>query len=262
MLLKTKTKVTLVGLFAFFAGAAWYLSSTSYFKSEVKIDATKLAENLPLSNTNTNQTTENSGVSINPSDALTQKKRAMTTMFWVGEDADASNDYISNEGSFWDNAWQKSFGGIDNPKNRCGYNPCAFTPKENPFYVALPYAEFDQDGVLKKSLTQIPWYTEQTDKKKSLLKNTWVEVTYKNTTCYGQWEDVGPNNEDDFAYVFGSATAPTNTFGERAGLDVSPALATCLKMNDNAETTWRFVKASAVPPGPWKTIVTSSPINW
>lgn len=186
-------------------------------------------------------------------------KATMTTYFFVGEPADASNDFIQNSESFWDEEWKEHFGGADDPSDRCGYRPCGFTPLENPFYFALPYADYDQNGDLKPSAHSVPWYRPGMT---VVLKNHWIEVTHNGHTCYGQWEDVGPDNEDDFAYVFGSSLTPTNTFGEKAGLDVSPALWDCLGMADNDITSWKFVDESAVPAGPWKDIVTSSGSTW
>lgn len=182
----------------------------------------------------------------------------MTTLFWVGEAADADNAYITNTESYWDEKWQEHFGGVDSPNCRSGYLPCAFTPKENPFYFALPYAEYDANGSVKDTSKKIPWFGKDD---LPLLKNRWIRVSHAGVTCYGQWEDVGPNGEDDFAYVFGKAK-PINTFGERAGLDVSPALWKCLQMSDNDETTWEFVDADLVPAGPWKDTVTTSGISW
>ena len=181
----------------------------------------------------------------------------MTTLFWVGEPSDSDNAYISNTQSFWDDAWQHHFGGIDDPNCRTGYYPCSFVPKENPFYVALPYGDYE-NGVLKSSVTVVPWYGLDS---LPLLKNRWVVVVYEGYVCYGQWEDVGPNNEDDFSYVFATGK-PANTFGERAGLDVSPALWSCLHMSDNASTSWAFVDAKEVPAGPWEKTETTSGIFW
>src|SRR6185312_15910681 len=90
--------------------------------------------------------------------ALAAFKSTETTYFYIGEPADESNDFIQNSESYWDEEWSLHFGGVDDPTKRCGYRPCGFTPKENPFYVALPYAEFDEDGNLKASATQVPWY--------------------------------------------------------------------------------------------------------
>ncbi|MEK9177082.1 MAG: hypothetical protein AAB923_02180 [Patescibacteria group bacterium] len=187
-------------------------------------------------------------------------RTAMTTFFWVGEAAGAENAGIPNHESFWDDEWQGHFGGVDDPTLRCGYAPCGFQPKENPFYVALPYGEYE-DGALKENAKNVPWYAEVAPEE-PLLKNRWVEVRYSGRTCYGQWEDVGPNGEDDFAYVFGGIKTPANTFGERAGLDVSPALWACLSMTDNARTEWRFVPEGNVPEGPWKETTTTRGVSW
>lgn len=189
---------------------------------------------------------------------LSPWKKVMTTYFYVGEPADADNAFITNTASYWDEKWQQHFGGVDTPGCRNGYRPCAFTPKENPFYFALPYAEYDPAGNLKSSVTKIPWYKKDS---LQLLKNRWIAVRHGETTCYGQWEDVGPNGEDDFAYVFDSKE-PVNTFGAHAGLDVSPALWKCLQMKDNDQTEWAFIDASDVPAGPWKDIVTTSGTSW
>lgn len=186
------------------------------------------------------------------------RKSAFTTLFWAGEGADASNGYISNVPSYWDEKWGEHFGGVDDPEDRCGYRPCSFVPKENPFYVALPYGEYGSSG-LKASAKNVPWYSAGSSA--PLLKNRWVEVAYRDSVCYGQWQDVGPFEEDDFAYVFGNA-APKNTYGVKAGLDVSPALYDCLGMTTNATTEWRFVDAADVPDGPWKETVTTSGIYW
>jgi hypothetical protein len=179
-------------------------------------------------------------------------KKTMTTIFWVGEDATEDNGYIHNFASFWDGDWMKHYGGVDSPDDRKGYLPAAFTPKQNPFYVALPFAELDNEGKLKEIAKKIPGFGSG----KPLTKDRWVEVRYRGTSCFAQWQDVGPTNEDDFDWVFGSATRPKNTFGLKAGLDVSPAVADCLGMKDNDETEWRFVDEEHVPDGPWQAIVT------
>jgi hypothetical protein len=187
-------------------------------------------------------------------------KSVITTQFWVGEQSDESNGYIPNHESYWDDQWLEHFGGVDDPACRNGYHPCAFTPLENPFYVALPYGEYDEAGTgLKASAQRIPWFSS--DGTEPLLKNQWVEVRYKSNVCYGQWQDVGPFLTDDFMYVFGTQ-APSNTFGVKAGLDVSPALWDCLGLATNDVTTWRFVRASEVPDGPWKEIITTRGVSW
>jgi hypothetical protein len=180
--------------------------------------------------------------------------RVMTTVFWVGEEANASNDFIANDASAWDGEWVTHYGGIDDPNDRCGFHPCGFTPKENPFYFALPYNDLDDRGRAKDSQNLVPWH-DDTHSRGTILKNRWIEIVYEGAMCYAQWEDVGPNESDDFDYVFGDAK-PRNTFGVRAGLDVSPAVRDCLGMQGNRETGWRFVEEGDVPEGPWKEIVT------
>jgi hypothetical protein len=185
-------------------------------------------------------------------------KTTMTTMFWVGEAADAENAFIPNHESYWDKDWLANFGGVDNPWARNRHWPSGFTPKENPFYVALPYGEFRDDGMLKTKAYEVPWYQPGLI---PLLKNRWVEIRHDGRVAFAQWQDVGPCGEDDFAYVFGPAGLPRNTFDAKAGLDVSPAVWHALGMRENAPTAWRFVDASVVPEGAWTEIVTVSGNN-
>jgi hypothetical protein len=180
-------------------------------------------------------------------------KKTITTVFWVGEGATADNGYIDNYGSYWDAHWMRHFGGVDTPSRRRGYFPAAFTPKQNPFYIALPFAEVDQEGNLKEIAKQIPGFGQT---KEPLTRNRWVEIRYKGKSCYAQWQDVGPSGEDDFDWVFGSASKPKNKSGLKAGLDISPAAAQFLGIQDSARTEWRFVDAAEVPDGPWNAIVT------
>ena len=73
-------------------------------------------------------------------------KNITATTFWVGEDANSStNGNISNIPSAWDENWTINFGGVDEPNSRNGYCPANFIPKENPFYFALPYNDFDEN---------------------------------------------------------------------------------------------------------------------
>jgi len=100
-------------------------------------------------------------------------KSAITTLFWVGEPSDVDNAFIPNDVSYWDNQWRLSFGGVDDPKHRNGYWPADFEPRENPFYVALPFGEFEPTnddehvvsfkllGRLEARETPIPLLTRQ-----------------------------------------------------------------------------------------------------
>jgi hypothetical protein len=154
--------------------------------------------------------------------------------------------------------------GTDDPFNRNGYWPAGFTPLENPFYVALPYDDLDDSGNRRDNVADvIPWAKTQTFAPTvSIAKNRWVKITANGNTCYAQWEDVGPFNTNDVRYVFGTAR-PRNRVNNHAGLDVSPAVQTCLGIPyDITPTSWRFVEASEVPTGPWLQIVTTSQLDF
>jgi hypothetical protein len=92
----------------------------------------------------------------------TQFKRTMTTLFWVGEPSNADNDFIPNDVSYWDQDWQASYGGVDDPERRNGFWPAGFDPKENPFYVALPMASLfagtNSNPWLNASLGTVPTF--------------------------------------------------------------------------------------------------------
>lgn len=181
-------------------------------------------------------------------------KHAVATVFWVGEDEASDNGFIHNRSSAWDIDWEEHYGGVDDPEERCGFEPCAFVPEENPFYVALPYNDLAR-GRRKDNASMIPWNDPAS--RTSVLKNRWIAVRYEGRICYGQWQDVGPFEEDDVAYVFGDVATPGNVIGVGAGIDLSPALRDCLRADDVAAVEWRHVEADDVPDGPWRTIITT-----
>lgn len=185
------------------------------------------------------------------------------TVFWIGEEASEENGYISNSKSAWDYEWEQHYGGLDDPNNRDGYYPAAFTPKENPFYFALPYNDFDDNGLRKSDVeSYIPWASEGNyTSVQSMCKNRWVKIIKNDKIAYAQWEDVGPFGENDYKYVFGTAL-PENLINNYAGLDVSPAVRDYLDITDVDIVNWQFVNDDEVPEGPWKTIITTSQINW
>lgn len=190
-------------------------------------------------------------------------KNITTTYFWAGEEAGKDNKNISNLPSAWDEQWVKHFGGVDSPKNRSGYFPSGFSPKENPFYFALPYNDFDGNGDRRKEVSSvIPWAKSRTwGSGESMLKNQWIKIMKGDKVAYAQWQDVGPFREDDAAYVFGTASPKSKT-NEHAGLDVSPAVYDVLGLLDVDQVDWQFISSSAVPDGPWKKVVTTSQIYW
>lgn len=181
-----------------------------------------------------------------------------TTVFWVGEAATNDNGQIGNSESAWDEHWFANFGGTDNPNNRNGILPAGFTPKENPFYFALPYSDIDDSGNRKSSATKCPLFQERKNSPHSWCKNSWIAIKNGEKIAYAQWEDAGPFGENDEAYVFGT-TAPANKNGVGAGLDISPAVKDFLGLDDVSRCDWAFVSSKDVPSGPWKQIVTTTP---
>ena len=189
-------------------------------------------------------------------------------VFWVGE-PQGNGSSEDNALSAWDDDWQVHYGGYDDYQNRNGYYPTGFTPKENPFYLDLPYNDFNDNGNPKSNrLTVVPWANEKNwSSEESMMKNRWVKITRNDIICYGQIEDAGPYQYDDYNYVFGTNDArPKSTISNNAGMDVSPALRDCLHFvglnNVDNKVDWQFVNFSDVPSGPWKEIVTTSQINW
>ena len=172
-----------------------------------------------------------------------------------------------------------SIGSLRTPAN--GYFPTGLQQiYQNPFYLDLPYDDYnptdatDITGYATRC-QDIPWANDVgyagncTNSNFSYMKNRWVKIMANGKTCYGQIEDAGPADDgngnphyDDRVYVFGSNDArPINKSYNSAGMDVSPALNSCLGgvFNSDLNVNWQFVEASDVPATPWKTIVTTSP---
>lgn len=186
----------------------------------------------------------------------------VATVFWVGEQP-TENNPTPNHMSSWDTQWMQSFGGYDDPDraNRTDYfTPVGFTPKQNPFYVALPYNDLVNHATTKASAkTIIPWFKQKFVREgKSVLKGTWLAIRYGNRICYAQWEDCGPFETDDAAYVFGNSR-PRNTSNNGAGIDVSPSVRDYLGMPSMSRCDWRFVDVTEVPDGPWRRWGTNNP---
>jgi hypothetical protein len=179
-------------------------------------------------------------------------RHVTTTFFWVGEPADSDNGDIANAASAWDDSWEQHFGGVDDPEHRSGYRPAAFVPKENAFYVALPYNDYDGNGDKKPDAAKRCPHG---------CKNRWVRIIHKGRAAYAQWEDVGPFGENDVRYVFGTRRPKSRT-NEHAGFDVSPAVRDYFRLHDIDTTSWQFVPASAVPHGPWRKTVTTRGVSW
>lgn len=192
------------------------------------------------------------------------KKSITATVFWIGEKPTQNNPTPNNKSS-WDVNWQSNYGGFDNPdpKVRRGFLPPGFIPKQNPFYVALPYNDCLNHRFHKPEAPRvIPWWTRIVRKPgESACKGRWVQIYCPKTrkVCYAQWEDCGPFVTDDWEYVFGKKR-PKNTKNQGAGIDISPAIRDYLGVGNKATVHWRFIEFSRVPQsGPWAQHGTNNP---
>jgi hypothetical protein len=228
----------------------------------------------------------------------------VATTFWVGELHDASAADGSQVCSTYDARWAQHWSGVTSgavPGNapgcpgsptggcdgvvrdgRCqterrdasnGFFPREANPRENPFYVDVPYDDVNDTRSFAQRCTVIPWagdlgYAGRCgDPSFSYLKNRWVAVVGPNRqTCFGQVQDAGPARYDDAAYVFGANDArPASKEYDGAGIEVSPALNGCAGFaaldGSSDRVSWRFVDEIDVAPGPWRKIITRSPVN-
>lgn len=208
----------------------------------------------------------------------------VSTTFWVGEIFDTTASDGSQVFSTYDRLWLAHYGGCDGrmrgsvcetERRRAdnGYFPRSMTPRENPFYLDLPFDDLNNSAAFRARAQVVPWAQDPgyaghaRDHRFSYMKNRWVKLTGPNRhTCYGQIEDAGPGLYNDSRYVFGQHNArPANRRYNHAGMDVSPALNGCLgfaELNGERDNvSWRFVERVAVPHGPWTRIVTTSSVT-
>ncbi len=204
----------------------------------------------------------------------------VSTTFWVGEIFDPNASDGSQMISTYDSSWFAHYGGCDGvaSSGTCaterrtsanGYFPTSMTPKENPFYLDLPYDDVNDATAYANRCSVIPWANDPgyagkcKDKSFSYMKNRWVKLTGPSgRTCYGQIQDAGPAIYHDSAYVFGGARPASGKFNG-AGMDVSPALNGCLgfaELDGQSDVvSWQFV--SSPPAGPWTRIVTTRQVS-
>jgi hypothetical protein len=196
-----------------------------------------------------------SASSPEPGERYPWKKSIVTTVFWIGEEPTANNP-VPNRISSWDKDWTKNYGGLDdpNPAHRSNYIPVKFTPRQNPFYCALPYNDKAREGHRPEAPRVVPWFKDAyLGPAVSTCKGRWVAIRKGNRTVYAQWEDAGPFRTDHWQYVFGNER-PKPNLNKGAGLDVSPAVRDYLGLNETDVTDWKFVEFSEVPRGPWSTL--------
>jgi len=180
------------------------------------------------------------------------KRNIVTTVFWIGEKPSGNNP-VPNRASSWDKDWSKSYGGFDDPDpaNRSNFVPSKFTPRQNPFYCALPYNDKAATGHRPEAPRVVPWFNEAYQGPAvSTCKGRWVAIRKGNRVAYAQWEDAGPFRTDHWQYVFGEER-PKPNLNKGAGLDVSPAVRDYLGISETDVTDWKFVDFSEVPQGPW-----------
>lgn len=190
--------------------------------------------------------------SENQTERYPWKKEIVTTIFWVGEQPTVNNP-TPNRASSWDKNWTQNYGGFDDPKpsNRSNYIPVKFTPRQNPFYCALPYNDKANTGHRPEAPNVVPWFKKAYQGPAvSTCKGRWIAIRKGDRVAYAQWEDAGPFRTDHWQYVFGNER-PKPNLNKGAGLDVSPAVRDFLGMDDTDVTDWKFVEFSEVPRGPW-----------
>jgi len=190
------------------------------------------------------------------------RKNITATVFWIGEKPTSRNP-TPNHASSWDTKWQKNYGGYDNPDKtaRYYYRPKAFTPKLNPFYIALPFNDclnYRTHHPLAHRV--IPWWHKRADKRpgKTSCKGRWVQIIHGKKVCYAQWEDCGPFTTSDWEYVFGGKR-PKNSKNGGAGIDLSPAVRDYLGMGSSGKVHWRFIDFSNIPKGAWSQYGNNNP---
>ena len=75
-------------------------------------------------------------------------RRISSRLFSGSAKIRSGNNPVPNHASSWDAAWAKNYGGYDDPNRRVAENyiPVNFTPRQNPFYCALPYNDKAREG--------------------------------------------------------------------------------------------------------------------
>lgn len=180
------------------------------------------------------------------------RRNITATVFWVGEDS-SKNNPVHNRASSWDTKWMETYGGTDSPspRNRKGFRPASFVPKQSSFYVALPYNDIDRNGHKPEASKIIPWFWEDfKGPGVSVCHGRWVAIHKDGLVCYAKWRDCGPFTTDDWAYVFQGRDPKPNVNGN-AGIDISPSVRDYFSVGGMSNVDWKFVNESEVPPGPW-----------
>ncbi|MBV9490370.1 MAG: hypothetical protein JO069_11710 [Verrucomicrobia bacterium] len=215
----------------------------------------------PLPGDGASRSSNGAGPLVAPSRYL-WKLRIVTTVFWVGEPPTRNNP-VPNHRSAWDKHWTANYGGYDNPdpSARRRYIPLSFVPRQNPFYVALPYNDVEGRHTKPEAASVVPWFKDAFVRDgQTTLKGRWLAIRHGNRVCYAQWEDCGPFRTDHWQYVFGNER-PRPNLNQGAGLDVSPAVRDYLSLASKDVCDWKFVESREVPAGPWRLYAGSNPFT-
>ncbi len=184
------------------------------------------------------------------------KSSIVTQIFFVGEPGGGAT-------SAWDPDWVRNFGGYDNPKpaaRRSDYTPAQFVPRQNPFYVALPYNDVIGERHKPEAKMVIPWFAQIFERDgKSVCRDRWLAIRKGGRVCYAQWSDVGPFRSDHWQYVFGNERPKPNA-SQGAGISVSPAVRDFLALASTDVADWKFVEIRDVPLGPWARFGENNPV--
>src|SRR5436190_1435435 len=89
---------------------------------------------------------------------------------------------------------------VQSQMNRArGFRPAAFVPRQNPFYVALPYNDcYDCKSTKAEAARVVPWFYQAFKKcGQSVCKDRWIAIRCGDRSCYAQWSDCGPFSTED-----------------------------------------------------------------
>jgi len=230
-----------------------YQSSTDFAKFAIKLRENGLLTFKPNLGSTVGSIMAGRGLALDGGlEGRPWKIGIVTTIFWIGE-RPTPNNPVPNDCSSWDPNWLSNYGGYDDPnsKSRKDFIPTSFLPRQNPFYVALPYNDVESGHTKPEAKDLIPWFKDAFVRDgQSVLKGRWLAIRRGNRVCYAQWEDCGPFCTDHWQYVFGDERPKAN-LNQSAGLDVSPAVRDYLGLRGMDVCDWKFVEFREVPPGPW-----------
>jgi hypothetical protein len=153
--------VLLSSITAFFTHSADAATPKSKSKTKVskKSNSSKAASLLKVDPITYTPLVNNDAPVTLPGEKFPWRKEIVTTVFWIGEKPTANNP-VPNVSSSWDGNWTKNYGGFDDPEksHRRDFIPAKFTPRQNPFYCALPYNDKAASGHRPEAPRGVPWF--------------------------------------------------------------------------------------------------------